>query len=330
VNAAAGTLFMSSSMPADSFPADMIRLGVTRVNVKGNPPGLSPSATVDYELDNIKLYGTVNLPTVYSQDFTSDPGMTTDNPAKLHWDSTTKTFHGTAVNTEGSYAYVDLPNFNPNKAWRLEWDHRINSADWSSGFTFGLLDSRLSYPFGAGLDMSIADSGAGTGVWGNGSAVPETFSPAWATGTWYHSTLEFDPSTHQLSLSIVNVAAGTLFMSSSMPADSFPADMTRLGVTRVNVKGNPPGLSPSATVDYELDNIKLYSAAPLGSIDIKMYAGISVNAPNGAKYRIEYSTDLGGTWSTLTTVTVTNGSVLFFDSGSASRARTFYRAVPVF
>lgn len=202
---------------------------------------------------------------IYAQDFSSDPGWITDDPTKLHCDAASGTFHGTQVNSEGTYAYVQLPSFNPNNAWRLEWDHRINSDQWSAGLTFGLMDSRLSYPYGAGLDMGIAGPGPGMSMWCGDATPPGTFDPPWSVGTWYHSVLAWDPLTQQLTLDVTNRDAGTLYMNLNAAVTSFPADMTRLGVTRVWVRNNPSGTSPSATVDYDLDNIRFYAseAAPV-------------------------------------------------------------------
>lgn len=204
-----------------------------------------------------------DLPIMYTQDFSADPGWTTDDPAKLRWDSASGTFHGTQVNTEGTYAFIDLPDFNPNKSWRLEWDQRISSAQWSSGVAVGLFDHRLSYPYGAGVDTSVPDNGHGTGLWANGGGPPGVFSPAWSMGVWYRHVLAYDGPSGQLTLVITNLGTGIQFMNLSTAVSSFPATTTRLGVSRVNVKGNAPGVNPSATVDYNLDNIRLYQASDL-------------------------------------------------------------------
>lgn len=195
---------------------------------------------------------------IFSEDFSTPPGWVTDDAAKLRWDSATGTFHGTQINTEGTYAYIDLPAFKPNKAWRLEWDHRLNSDDWSAGLDFGLM-SNLASP-DAAVGMGISDGGNYTVLWGlNG-----VFSPAWQMGAWYHTVLSFDPATQQLTARITNSANGALFMSLSRTVASFPSSTTRLGVSRVFMKNTGPGANPNGTVDYNLDNIRLYGeAAPM-------------------------------------------------------------------
>jgi hypothetical protein len=198
-----------------------------------------------------------SLQLLYSEDFSKDPGWTTDDSAKLRWDSASGTFRGTQVNTEGTYAYINLPRFNPNAPWRLEWDHCVNSCEWSAGFTFGLMDTRISYPYNAGFDMGLTDGGYGTALWGIGGV----YSPPWQLGVWYHSVMRYDPASQQLTLAITNSATGLRHMLLRRTVASFPAGTTRIGVSRLHMKNTGPGASASATVDYVLDNIRLFAGA---------------------------------------------------------------------
>jgi|GEM_PF-2874459 len=197
---------------------------------------------------------------VYSEDFSTAPGWTSNDAAKLGWDPSTGTFHGVQVNTEGTYAYIDLPTFNANKAWCLEWDQRINANDWSAGIDIGLMDQRTLYPYHAGLSMGEADGGNYTGPWGSNSI----YTPAWQSGVWYHCVLRYDPVTHQLVSRVTNRETGDELLSNGQTVMSFPAETTRLGVTRLHTKNTGSGASGQATVDYNLDNIRLYGeAAPI-------------------------------------------------------------------
>jgi hypothetical protein len=100
------------------------------------------------------------------------------------------------------------------------------------------------------LQVGIADAGNGTGLWGLG----DVFTPAWQSGTWYHSVMKYDPGSHQLVCTVTE-ATGAPFMTFTRTVASFPADTTRLGVTRLHMKDTGPGASPSATIDYNLDNM---------------------------------------------------------------------------
>ena len=220
---------------------------------------------------------------IYTQDFSSDPGWITDDPLNLARHAPSGTFHGTQTNRDGTYAYVELPAFNPNASWRLEWDQIINDCGWSAGLDVGLFDSRLAYPYAACSEMGVTDSGHGTALTGNG-ATTGAFTPAWSEGLWYRNVMEYDPAGHQLTLTITARSSGFPFQTQSLPVASFPAGMTRLGVSRVHVKGASTGVNPAARVDYNLDNIRLCQTitnqAPLAlCMDTNVTAGTACNAP---------------------------------------------------
>jgi hypothetical protein len=211
---------------------------------------------------------------VYSTDFSSAPGWTTDDPTKLQWDAGSGTFHGVQVNREGTYAYVNLPSFDPNQSWRLDFDHIINDDQWSAGLTIGLFDGRLKYPLGAGVDMSIGDSGNVTALWESGPNPQGSPSPGWSTGMWYHDTMEYDASSELLSLAVTIRSTGASFMNLSTYVASFPTDMTFLGVSRLHMKGGIPGAADWATVDYNLDNVSLAQVPEPTSLLLVGFAGL--------------------------------------------------------
>jgi len=195
---------------------------------------------------------------IYQEDFSSDPGWTTDDPAKLGWDQATQTFHGVQVNTEGTFAYTNISSFDPASSWRLEFDARMNSDGWSAGMDFGLFDPGLSISAGsASIHQGIGDGGRGIALYGYGPVAGAIFNPAWSFGTWYHHIMEYDANTNLLTLQMTERATGSTFMDLSITPAPFPADMTRLGVSRLHMKNATAGVNPAATADYNLDNISL-------------------------------------------------------------------------
>jgi hypothetical protein len=191
---------------------------------------------------------------VYQTDFSSNPGWTTDDPAKLSWDSATGTFHGTQVNTEGTYAVKQITGIDNSKAWRLEFDSKINTNQWSAGLTLGLFDSRLQYPYGHISDMGQSDGGQCTALVSS-PASTWTNSPAWTTGTWYHTVMEYNPSVQQITSNVFTRSTGELFLSLTTGGVLFSGEANYLGVSRLHMKNNAPGAWGGATVDYNIDNI---------------------------------------------------------------------------
>jgi hypothetical protein len=66
-------------------------------------------------------------------------------------------------------------------------------------------------------------------------------------------------------------------------------------------------------------------------LTVNLYAGLTIEGLTGQTFRVEFVPSFAPNtnWQTLTTVTLTNQSYLFFDPESAMIPRRFYRAVPL-
>ena len=194
--------------------------------------------------------------TLYSTDFTTDPGWTSDDRQRIRWDPDSGTLHGLQFNTQGTYAYTELKDFDPNRSWRWECDFQINEDQWSAGLTFGLFDASLKYPNGAGMDLSIADGGNYVGLWSTPETPPGIRS-AWKTGNWYHGVMEFDADRKELTLTVTDKQSGGQLARKAIPARVFPSTMNRFGVSRLHMKNTGAGASGGAKVDYNIDNLRV-------------------------------------------------------------------------
>ena len=79
-----------------------------------------------------------------------------------------------------------------------------------------------------------------------------------------------------------------------------------------------------------LNNGQLLHLAPTpNTLDLKMYAGLTITGQAGASYRVDYVPALGPTnnWITLTNLTLPSSPYLFIDVTSPSSSRRFYRTV---
>lgn len=68
-------------------------------------------------------------------------------------------------------------------------------------------------------------------------------------------------------------------------------------------------------------------AATLTAIELKMYAGITINGLVGAPYRIDYANDLNSGFVTLTNITLPTSPYIFIDYASGGLPRRFYKVV---
>jgi len=201
---------------------------------------------------------------IYQNDFTSDPGWSTDDPAGMRWDTGSQSYHGTQVNTDGTYAFKVISGFDPNASWRLEFDSMIASAEWSAGLTFGLFDSSLLSPNGVAADRSLVDAGNVTSLTAPGT-YDTVSSPQWVAGEWYTHQMEYDPATQALSLSVSVRSSGDPFAHMTLTVPGFSSDMVNLAATRLSMKNTGPGADGSATVDYYIDNVTLYGVPTPGA-----------------------------------------------------------------
>jgi hypothetical protein len=201
---------------------------------------------------------------LYQNDFAADPGWSTDDPSGMRWDAASQTYHGTQVNTEGTYAFKTISGFDPNAPWRLEFDSMIVSAGWSSGLTFGLTDFTRLYFNGAAVDRGLVDQGFVTSL--NAPGANQTVSnPQWASGEWYTHIMEYDPALDALSLIVSVRGTGAPFATMQINVPGFSNDMIHLAATRLHMKNTGPGASGSASVDYYIDNVTLYGVPAPGA-----------------------------------------------------------------
>jgi sugar lactone lactonase YvrE len=68
--------------------------------------------------------------------------------------------------------------------------------------------------------------------------------------------------------------------------------------------------------------------ATLASMDIKLFAGIVLNGPLGSNYVIQATSNLLGSWTTLTNVALPTQPYIYIDYGSLTNSQQFYRAEP--
>ena len=214
------------------------------------------------------LFANWNL--IYSTDFSTDPGWITNDPSNLYWDSTAKNYHGWQSNTNTSYSYIPI-DLNSDFSFRLEYDCKIESVEWSAGLTFGLFDSRLLFHYGAGVDYSFTDTGYTTALWvGDPCSVDCWEESNWQTGVWYTNVIEYNEDTRVITFESRRRDTGVILsqLSINMGSDVFPPGMTRLGVSRLHMEGYN-----NYAVEYNIDNVYVYSTQ----------CRITLTSPNGGE-----------------------------------------------
>ena len=197
---------------------------------------------------------------------------------------------------------VDLNTRIPNSdGWvLLQTAQGINSAGNIVGRglrTNGATHAFVLYPLVAG-SPSITNQPVSATVSSGGTvtlAVGAAGTPPFAY-QWHFDGTNISGATNDL-LSITNFAL---------------ANAGRYSVTVINALG------------FETSRI-----ATLASTDLALFAGVVVNGPLGAGYRIQAAADLASTnWTTLTNVTLPSQPYIYIDYSSPTNTKQFYRALP--
>ena len=93
---------------------------------------------------------------VYSSDFSSDPGFTTNNPSRYYWDVANQTYH---FETEGgTNGYSFIPVDLDNGPFTLEYDINISSIQKGGAVRFGLTTTDMDISKAASV-LSVFDNG---------------------------------------------------------------------------------------------------------------------------------------------------------------------------
>lgn len=133
---------------------------------------------------------------VYSEDFSTDPGWTTNAPGLFHWNPGPETYAATQVNVNygGYYAYYDVGH--DGSSFWLKWDIIVHSTDYASALTFGIFeDAYIESGTHAYLHFTDCDQGRHLGLNYNdetGGGRATTPGDQFALDTWYTVVMAYD------------------------------------------------------------------------------------------------------------------------------------------
>ena len=192
----------------------------------------------------------------YNQDFSSDPGWTTNNPSRFYRDPSTNTFY--ALTVEGASEYATTPVNWTGDSFKIEFDIKIAASQRDGGIRVGLFDSAPQASLPNGVDVTYASGDAGLHVNLNAAnATTSKETPASIQNVqqdvWYHNVITWDKNTGVVKLELTqtddNSPVGTYTLDDFT---SFASNMVNLGVSWVGQNA-----STSQTLSY-IGNVKFY------------------------------------------------------------------------
>jgi hypothetical protein len=213
----------------------------------------------------------VEWQTVYSTDFSSDPGWTTNDPTNLYWDESGGRLHVKFINGANQFIYKNV-SYSPNVSYRLEFDLALSHMDDSGFAMFGMSDDTMNayesatwYAcYSKGIDTAVSlqyDSDTETGRIGGGGN-------RYDLNTEYHNVLMYDCNSQIMTLDIASGESTIYHFSGS--AGIFTG-IDRLGGIGIGVQNEPSKYSEGF-----IDNVVLSTIPEPSMVELFIAASISL------------------------------------------------------
>jgi len=192
----------------------------------------------------------------YSQDFSSEPGWSTNNPNHFYRDALTQTYYAMTVESADEYSTIPV-NWTRN-SFKIEFDIKIVSSELASGISIGLFDADRNDSQADVVDVIYGHSSDGlhvnlhTANATTNKSAPASIQPV-QHNVWYHHTVTWDKNTGVITLELKERDTETLVGSYTLDGfTSFSSSMVNLGISWVGHNA-----SSNETISY-LDNMIFY------------------------------------------------------------------------
>ena len=200
--------------------------------------------------------------TIYSTDFSSNPGWLTNDPTNLYWNSAAGDYHYKLVNqTPSSVAYLPF-SFDPQKAYKLDFDIIVNECDWAGGPDVGLSGPNMTegIPPKVLIRYQRDDGGVRTFTEAadNGGGEYSALGVYFNLGTWYHNELVLDATGDTSAyFKITKVSDGSFVGDGTITGmDGFA------GIDRIYIGSVDGHYAAGSTAEGFIDNVELSVATP--------------------------------------------------------------------
>jgi hypothetical protein len=198
---------------------------------------------------------------IYETDFSEDPGWTTNNSSRFHWDPSDETYYANPINVDfdGHYTYTEVDYQGGD--FRQQWDMMADHVDYATILHFDMFDSTN---IGRGLGgqrvraaLHTEDRGRTTLLqWVKDTDHGHYYrtSPQWSPDTWYSFVIEYDALASTLDLHITVRDTGQPWASIHLEnVEPLDAEMNRLGCTHYSPTGGHQ--VPGAQAWGKFDNV---------------------------------------------------------------------------
>ena len=235
--------------------------GTVRYEVWGYPPNVRSC------FDNVRITGEDEWMLIYEEDFSTDPGWTTNNGSHFHWNPSEENYYVHIEDNLNEYGVIQVPEM--VGSFKIEYDAKMTQNDWSSALIFGLYDDEIAYkpepqpPIDtlSTLVLMFDRAGGGSGFTIHSYTPPLVcnYHNHWcgtSMNQWYHVVIEYDAGTSTASYEVTR--NGNPVSSNSITISGAYRGLTYLGISRRwhhYVQG--------ATTTGYVDNVELWATEQL-------------------------------------------------------------------
>jgi len=205
---------------------------------------------------------------VYSTDFSTDPGWSTNNPATNYYDAEKGMFHYLMRDGSGAYVNVRIPYY--GESFTLSFDILPERTDFQASVKFGLGDNdqvtvqRLTMfaefqnsPYGRliwirSIDLANQRREASSYYLSYGGPTAQ-----FSDGTWYHVIMDYRTDLRSLTLSVTR-------RNDSQPVWHYTLDNVAIFPTmnRIYMSKIGDSTNPNAIAEGYLDNVAFSIISP--------------------------------------------------------------------
>jgi hypothetical protein len=208
--------------------------------------------------------------TVYSTDFSTDPGWSTNNPGTNYWDRDRGMWHYLMRDGSGAYVNVKVPYH--GESFTLSFDILPERTEYQSSVKFGLGDDDQVSVERLTMLTEFENGPHGRLIWirsidgQNQRREASSYylsyggpTVQFTDGIWYHVTMDYRLDTRSLTLSVTRRNDSRPIWHYSLDSLSVFPTMNRIYMSKIGDSANP-----SAIAEGYIDNVAFSLVFPEG------------------------------------------------------------------
>ena len=215
----------------------------------------------------------VDWQTVYSTDFSSDPGWTTNSSSRYYWNSTAETYYSEQIAGSGEYSYKVLPDLQSGWSWRFEYDIRVSTCGAFGDNKICLVGSDLAVFGGSAMiALDLTDVNHIALQWTDTAGDHSANLGAFEFDVWYTGRVEWGADIGALYARVVRRDGGSLVGETTRT--SIPGTFN--GIDRIAMSTVGDDYEPTDYGTCNFDNIVVSQTPEPAAISLLALGGLAL------------------------------------------------------